>query len=150
MQLLLLLPLIPLIISDWKYRIIYVWNLALFGLMSFGIAVWQKGLTTIAVVSFQNLLILGIIGCMTGLYIYFRYGKSKKMMGGGDMGFILLLTPVFTNMRTFVIFLIISSALSLTIWHIFKIFGKTTGDIPLVSGIGICYSVLLIFNSLFR
>lgn len=148
MIILLLIILVSLIVSDFKSRSIYIWQLLLFAiaqvifcLLTFGKAVF-----------IQNILLNGstllFLSSCVGVYVMFRFRGKNKVIGWGDILFAFALTPYF-SLSAFLLFIIVSLLLTLGGWALFYMRGYRSKDIPLVSTIGICYSFLLIFNIIF-
>lgn len=144
----LIISLILLIVSDFRGRQVYVWQLILFAVTQAVFCWWTLGKYAVL----QNLLIngvtLGVMALCVGLYLFFRFKtKKREAIGWGDIWFIILLTPYF-QASVFLPFMI--SALSLTLlgWGIFYLVGHRVNNVPLVSGLGICYTLLLIYNSM--
>lgn len=146
MAILLLIILLTLIISDFKSRHVYIWQLALFVVMQVVYCLLTFGKT----VFLENILLSGItllvLSFCVGLYIYLRFRRMEKVIGWGDIIFIFALTPYFT-IPGFLYFMIAALVLTLAGWGIFYFSGHRSKEIPLVSTVGICYGVLLIYNS---
>ena len=142
MKLILIFPLLILIISDLISRKVYLWNLVLFGVLQV-IFTKQYGPS----LAFHNILFNTIISIIMSLlvwlYMKFRFKYKKEIIGWGDILFIWCMTPVFFP-RNFLLFLISSFMFTLIIWFVVNLF-KRTSDIPLISGVGIWYLVV-IFN----
>ncbi|WP_291530712.1 hypothetical protein [Bacteroides sp. UBA939] len=142
MELPVLLSLYPMIVSDFRHRRIVLWHLLLFGALQFALDFYRMGATDVFRNFVTNLFILSFMGGILWIYMRLRFGK-KNMIGAGDVFFILLLSPHF-EYRAFLYFLIISFCLILVAWFIY---GSTTdGGIPLVSALGICYSIVLLYQ----
>ncbi|MGV8094893.1 MAG: hypothetical protein AB2L24_23825 [Mangrovibacterium sp.] len=142
MELLLLIPLIPLIVSDWKNRHVLIWNILLFAVMQIIICLNNNGFARTSYNMLLNTLTGIIIALMTGVYFKLRGKLQKELIGWGDILFILCLTPAF-SVRSFLIFMILSFVSTLIIWLMLKLWRKISGSIPLVSGMGLCYAVWL-------
>lgn len=146
MVLILIILLIALIIGDFKYRYVYIWQLLLFAAVQTTFCLITLGGMTV----FQNLLVNGgitlFVSLLVRLYLFFRFrGKKIEAIGWGDIIFIFILTPYFP-ISTFLYFMIISLLLTLGGWGIFYLMGSKSKDVPLVSTLGICYCVFLIYN----
>jgi len=145
MELLILLPLGLMIISDFRCRRVLLWHLLLFGALQIMLSLYRLGVVVACQYILTNILVLFVIGCVLGLYVRFRFGK-KKVMGPGDVLFIFLLSPHF-GYRHFLYFLIISSGLTLITWLIYRYAScRESNEIPLISGLGICYFIVLIYQ----
>lgn len=84
------------------------------------------------------------------LYVYalLREMRLSEMMGGGDLAFVLTVTPYF-GIVDFVTYLIVSSLLTLAAWWVSGV--KTTKrsrDIPLVTGLGICLGAVILYRTI--
>lgn len=144
MELLLLAPLLLMIYSDFRYRNILLWHILLFGVIQIAVCIYKYGIVFTGWNAAINTVILLIIGIVVGTYSAFRFKGKKKPIGMGDILFILFLTPFF-DYHTFLYFLITSFIVTLVGWAIWHyLLKKTSEDIPLVSGVGICYTLLLI------
>ncbi len=148
MELLLLLPLGLLIYWDFRVRSVLLWHLLLFGLIQTGVCIYKYGVTLAGWNALINAAILLFMGVAVAVYFFFRYRKKQNPIGMGDVIFILLLTPYF-NHRPFLYFLILSFTLTLIGWVAWNFNRKEKPkNIPLISGVGICYALLLIYNSI--
>lgn len=146
MELLLLPPLLFMIYWDFRHRNILLWHILLFGVLQIGVCIYKYGVVSTGWNAAINIAILVIIGIVVGVYSAFRFKGKKKPIGMGDILFILFLTPFFDH-RTFLYFLIISFCLTLVGWGIWHyLLKKPSENIPLVSGVGICYASLLIYQ----
>jgi len=147
MELLLVFPLGLMIISDFQCRRVLLWQLILFGILQIILSFNRLGAVTTLHNILINLFVLLFISLALGIYIRFRF-KKKNVMGIGDIFFILLLSPNF-GYHFFIYFLIISSTITLFVWMAYsRISGKKDNEIPLISGIGICYSAVLIYQEI--
>ena len=145
MKLLLLIPLIFMIISDYRFRNIRLWHLLVFGILQLSVCIYENGIRMTGQNILMNTAILVIIGGVVMIYSRLRFEGKKELIGWGDILFILCLVPAFSY-RHFLGFMIISLSLILLVW-LFRAFLKHRVEkIPLVSGLGVCYSVLLIHN----
>lgn len=148
MELLLLPSLIFMIYGDFRYRKILLWHVLLFGAIQIGVCIYKYGIVNTGWNTVINTAILLIIGLVVGIYSALRFKGKKRPIGMGDILFILFLTPYF-EYRVFLNFLITSFSLTLIGWIIWRYFMKKPSEnIPLVSGVGICYSLLIIYQSL--
>lgn len=146
MELLLLAPLLFMIYWDFRHRNILLWHILLFGMIQIAVCIYKYGIVTTEWNVVINISILLIIGIVVGIYSAFRFKEKNRPIGMGDILFLFFLTPFF-DYRTFLYFLIISFSLTLVGWAIWHyLFKKTSDNIPLVSGVGICYAVLLIYQ----
>ncbi len=146
MELFLLFPLGLLVYWDFRARSVLLWHLLLFGLIQIGICIYKYGATLAGWNALINVCILLFMGVTVAVYFFLRYRKKQSPIGMGDVIFILLLTPYFTY-RPFLYFLIISftfTLISWVIWNHSRV--EKSRNIPLISGVGICYALLLIYN----
>lgn len=149
MQLVILIPLVLMILSDYKSRTVVLWQLLLFGITVLITSLVENGLRptgmNIAINTFLSLLI-GL-----GVYIYFllKYKSVQSIIGKGDILFMLFLTPFFTP-RLFLVFMLVSFVATLLMWGIYTFIRKHNTNIPLISGVGVCLCILLIYQQLIR
>lgn len=150
MELFLLFPLILMIYQDFKDRHVLLWQLLLFGVIQLFICLDKHGLAQSAYNMMINLIISVIIASVVFLYTYFRFKLERAVIGSGDIIFILLLTPYFPYFH-FLYFLIISFLLALASWQFKAFFYKErVTNIPLISYLGICYVIVVMYNLLFN
>ncbi|MDR0894162.1 MAG: hypothetical protein LBN06_02495 [Prevotellaceae bacterium] len=144
----LLFPLAGMVYEDFKRRSIPVWLLLLFGALQVGVSVWREGIRMVGVHLLSNLLMMCIIGTTVALYCYLRFRGKRRVIGWGDILFIAFLTPCL-ELRTFLLFLIVSLTFTLVGWMLFLLTDKREQrEIPLVSGIGICYGAFILYEIL--
>ncbi len=149
MEYLVLLPLIVMIVWDIKFRYVLLWHVLAFGTIQL-VLCWQRyGWQLAGINALMNLISVLLITIFIHIYVYIRFQDFRtKVMGGGDVVFIILLTPYFSY-RDFLLFLVSSFTITLIIWGVYSLKKKeaiATADVPLVSGMGICYSLLLIYH----
>ena len=146
MELLLIFPLLLMIVQDFRCRNVFLWQLLLFGVMQGGGSIYKYGLTLTTWNVLINVAILAIISLTVAVYAFLRFRGKQKIIGLGDVFFILFLTPSFYYLH-FLYFLIVSFSLTLIGWLIYiALVRDKTDKIPLISGVGICYSALLVYN----
>lgn len=146
MIILLLVLLAGLVISDLKSRYVYIWQLAVFLVVQLVYCFFTFGKEIMVQNAFVNSIFLLILSLCVSIYILFRFRQKKGLIGWGDILFILCLTPYF-NLYRFLLFMIISMVVSLGGWGIFYLVGQRSKEIPLISTLGICYSILLIYDN---
>lgn len=144
----LIILLLIMIIYDFRYRYVYIWQLILFAVAQ--ITFCLSTMEQIAV--YKNLLTNGLtillISLLVKLYVFLRFRKEgREAIGWGDIIFIFTLTPYFSA-STFIYFMIISLLLTLGGWFIYCTMGSKPKNIPLISTLGICYGLFLIYNSM--
>lgn len=146
MQLMILIPVVLMILSDYKSRTVILWQLLLFGVIVLLVSLAKNGLQLTS----MNIAINMILSILAGLgvYLYFlvKYKSAQSIIGKGDILFILFLTPFFTP-RLFLLFMLVSFVATLTMWGIHALVRKhNANDIPLITGLGLCLSILLIYQ----
>lgn len=134
------------IISDFKKRYVYIWQLLLFGAVQLIYCFLTFGKEIMTQNALINSIFLLFLSLCVGIYIIFRFRKKNELIGWGDILFVLCLTPYFDLYR-FLLFMIISMVMSLGGWTILYLRGQRSKEIPLVSTLGICYSILLIYDN---
>lgn len=148
MEWILVFPLIPMIYQDFKSRNVALWQLVLFGIMQIIVCFFKYGAVQTGYIALINLIILASISIVMLVYAYFRFKLKQQLVGSGDIIFILLLTPYFL-FPYLLYFLIASFLVSLLSWWFEGYLRKIRKyDIPLVSYLGICYTIVVIYNSL--
>lgn len=152
MELLALVPLAWMIRSDYRERVVRLYPLLFFGILTVAGCCWMYGgwECLVRVASGVCLLLFLMVG--VGLYLSVRYGKKtnfKEYLGVGDVLFLFCLTPAF-EMREFTLFLIVAFVLTL-LWWGFRSFGKEMiRGIPLVSTVGVCYVCYVLYRLIYR
>lgn len=151
MQLVLLIPLVLMILSDYKSRTVVLWQLLLFGVTILIISLAENGLWPTCMNLAINMFLSLLIGLCVYIYFSIKYKSVRSVIGKGDILFILFLTPFFTP-RLFLIFMLVSFVVTLLIWVIVTTVrkSKSNSNIPLVSGVGMCLCFLLIYQQLIR
>ena len=140
MEVLLILPLISLIGSDFRKRHIRLYTLLLFAVLLWSVAFYRYGIYVVVFCVFTNsgILLLWWGGILVWNSVRHRRLRLslKGLIGTGDILFLFILTPVFT-FRNFLFFLIGTGLLGL-LYH--SLFLKSRpATIPLVSMMGIGY-----------
>ncbi|ULB34286.1 hypothetical protein [Proteiniphilum propionicum] len=147
MQLLILVPLALMILSDYRSRTVVLWQLLLFGAIVLITSLMEKGLHATSMDIATNIFLSMLIGSCVYIYFLLKYRSGQSIMGKGDILFILFLTPLFTP-RLFLVFMLVSFAATLSMWGIHTLVRKRNTNIPLISGVGVCLCVLLIYQQL--
>lgn len=145
MELVPALPLIRMIYTDFRYRIINLLSLLLFVIAQIISSVWYNGY----LLSLQNLFINASLMILVGLlmvsYCKLRKFNIKESIGIGDVFFIITLAPFFA-IDKFVQFLISAFIVSIVYWVFRQIFENKEKDIPLVSTVGTSYIFYIILD----
>lgn len=147
MQLVILIPLVPMILSDYKSRTVVLWQLMLFGITVLTTSLVENGIEPTGMNIIINIFLSLLIGLSVYLYFLLKYQSAQSIIGKGDILFILFLTPFFSP-RLFLVFMLISFVATLLMWLIANSIRKGNTNIPLVSGVGICLCVLIIYKQL--
>ena len=151
MGLVVLIPLIMMIRSDFRQREVNMYCLVCFGLWQFCYAYWLFGIHEILKRGIINLGILLFLGLGIVLYLKARRVRWAQVLhnyiGLGDILFFIFLIPVFKELE-FPRFLMVSFIFSLIWWGVYSWRTKVL-TIPLVSTVCICYVVLVVFRFLF-
>lgn len=147
MIILLIVTLIFLIVSDFRSRSVYIWQIILFFVAQLLYCFLSVDRLTIIHNVVTNTVFLVFLSLCIGIYVFIRFRDKKRMIGWGDILFVFALTPYFT-LHKFLIFMIISLVLSLTGWGVCYLMGRRSKEIPLVSTVGICYCFLLIYDNI--
>lgn len=140
-------------IEDYRKREINVLWLFLFVLLVIVNSIHMKSYITIMSNMFYNSLILCFLLASISIWLSIRKREFVnpfiQYIGWGDIIFLWALTPVF-NLRGYLIYLIISSSISIIYWMTYnKLIQKRhnlDSTIPLVTMAGITYFTYLIFN----
>lgn len=146
-MLLILIPLLLLIVMDFKHRYVLMWQLGLFALLQFIGCIWMNGTTATFHNTLYNFVILFVIAILLKIYLFIRFkGKAINAIGAGDLFFLPLLSPYFTY-HSFLIFLIISLTITLLSWIVYcKYRNDVLNKVPLITGVGVCYLGKVIFD----
>ena len=148
MELLAFVPLAFMIRSDYKERVIRIYPLLFFGILTVTGSVWRWGWEECVVRVVGG---VGVLAFLTGgvlLYLLLKYRRRinpfREYIGTGDVVFLLCLTPSF-QLIEFVCFLIIAFTLTLMTWTLGLYKNQSKQGIPLVSTVGICYACYLVY-----
>lgn len=153
MELLAFFPLVFMIRSDFKERVIGLYPLLIFGILAAGSSGVMYGAEECLLRMVRNGAILLLLVACSILYLSVRYrggmNPFREYMGSGDLWFLVCLLPSF-GMLEYTRFLIVSFLFSLAWWGGYMGWGGKRGTIPLVSTVGICYVVYLLLRFTFR
>ena len=94
-----------------------------------------------------NFLIVLLLWIVLLGYAHLRKMRLLEMVGGGDIGFVLTLLPYFEP-HGYVLFLIVSSTLTLVGWLASGVRRKRSGNVPLITGIGTCLIVEILYKEI--
>lgn len=144
LRLISLLPLLWMIRTDLRERMIHTYPLLLFGVLQIAAAWVEKGGEGMAREMLANgislaLLCLGVMG----YYAVRKRGWGNpfgKLIGKGDFWFIVCLLPAFAPV-VYLRFLVIAFLFSLLGWGIYTRIRRVTTSIPLVATVGMVYLV---------
>lgn len=140
-DLVLLLPLVVLIISDLKHREINLLWLAVFAAGSIVLSLKSFSLDgMLRNVAFNTILLLYLNLCMV-IYLRLRYKRwlnpYEEYIGWGDVGFFVSISPLF-GLREYIILLIISCSSGFIVGLFLKYkHHKKAVTIPMVSVMGL-------------
>ncbi|MCI5719715.1 MAG: hypothetical protein MR294_04815 [Bacteroidales bacterium] len=144
-----MIPLFPLVVSDFRRREVDVGWLLCFGVVVAAVSVIENSFGTAWRNVVGGLALYSVMGAFLFLYSKVRKMTVASMLGGGDVLFCLFITPFF-EVRELVLFLVISFSLTLFVWIVFKRLHGGSKEIPLVGGAGLCLAIYLMFKTLFR
>ncbi|ULB34935.1 MULTISPECIES: hypothetical protein [Proteiniphilum] len=147
MQLIILIPLTLMILSDYRSRTVILWHLLLFGITVLIISWLENGLWETCTNLVTNIFLSLFIGLCVYGYFLWKYKSVQSVIGKGDILFILFLTPFFTP-RSFLVFMLVSFVVTLLMWIIIASIRRNDSNIPLVSGVGVCLCILLLYQHL--
>lgn len=147
MQLVILIPLTLMIFSDYKSRTVVLWQLLLFGLIVLVTSTVENGIRLACTYLTINIFTSLLVGLSVCTYFWIRYRSVQSIIGKGDILFILFLTPLFPP-RVFLVFMLVSFTVTLLTWCIYTLFRGQTANIPLISGVGTCLCISLVYQQL--
>lgn len=140
-------PLAAMAISDLRSRRIGVICLSIFGITLLAASVIDSGWRQVAINVGFNLLTIVFLCLMLYGWSRLRGMKLPDMAGGGDLAFALAVMPYF-ELRDYVLFLLLSSMLTLAAWWLGGIGRKRSRDLPLVTGMGACLALVIICRTI--
>ena len=148
MELLAFVPLAFMIRSDYKERVIRIYPLLFFGILTVTGSVWRWGWEESVVRVVGGVGVLAFLMGGVLLYLLLKYRRRinpfREYIGTGDGEFLLCLTPSF-QLIEFVCFLIIAFTLTLMTWTLGLYKNQSKQGIPLVSTVGVCYACYLVY-----
>lgn len=144
-KILILIILFIIFIQDLKFRLVYWFLYALFGILGFLILKQNQSLNMVLISSFINLIIIATV--LLILFIYTKIIMNKNLLstiGMGDILFFIALCFCFANF-SFIVLFVFSLLFSLTI----SIFVKTKSEeksIPLAGYMALFFIFIYSIN----
>lgn len=132
-------------VSDLRNRRVAVGQLLLFGGAVLAASLLESGWRAVAINTAFNLLTALLLCAALYGWSRLRGMKLPQMVGGGDLGFVLAVTPYFEP-RGFVLYLILSSLLTLAVWSLSGRKDERPRDIPLVTGLGCSFGGVVFYR----
>lgn len=109
---------VVMVVSDLRSRTVEAWTIAVTCVVIASVSVAEFGLRGAFVNMLSNMLFCLPAGlCVMG-YLKARQIRCCDAVGAGDILFILALTPMFP-LKGFLVFLIVSSMLTLAAWGVY-------------------------------
>lgn len=146
---LVVIPLVAMMISDFRSREVALLWLILFGAIQTGMGIFIHGIREAMLQVACNFMMLCVLGLFLIIWILIRRGgkgcRLQGYMGSGDVLFLCALSPVF-RLDEFIRFLIIAFTVSLVLWGIYVALSRQRVTVPLVTTVGLCYLALLIWK----
>lgn len=140
-------PLAAMIITDLRSRRIGTLHLIIFGITLLVASILEIGWLQVLVNLSCNWLTIFILWLSLYGYSRLRNMTLSEMIGSGDLWFALAVTP-YWEVREYVIFLMISCSMTLVAWWLSGLWGRRERDIPLVTGMGACFGVMILYRTL--
>ena len=150
-------PLAVMVVSDMRSRRIGMMPLLIFGIALAAASLICRGWRTVALDLAFNLLIIILLWLFLYGYARMRKMRLPEMIGGGDLAFALAVTTYFEP-QAYVLFLVVSSSLSLAVWWMTGIVGRRCRGnrpdgtkcrgIPLVTGMGVCLVAVIVYRTI--
>lgn len=152
MDMLALVPLLWMIRSDWKERMVNLWLLALFGGCVWGATGMELGWQACLYRTMVNGSVMLGLGGAVCLYFLLRYrctvSSLRRYFGKGDVVFLCCLMPAFGGIG-YVRFLVISFSFSVVVYWCIPVRKSGQQGIPLVSTVGISYVFYVLYCFIF-
>lgn len=141
-------PLVAMAVSDLRIRRIRMMHLIIFAITLLAASLIDLGWRQVTINIGFNLLTVCFLWLMLYGWSRLRGMKLPEMIGGGDLAFVLAVMPYF-ELRAYVLFLLVSSLLTLAVWWVVSGTGRERcRDIPLVTGMGACLGVMIIYKTM--
>lgn len=118
-HLLILLPLLPMMLSDWKSRTVSTGWLVLLFVLAGGCSVYANGLPRALTNTGLNLSILLVLGLALWAYAKLRGKRLAEMGGLGDLLFFAAITPLLSP-EDYIRLMIAMLVFSLVLWALLK------------------------------
>ena len=118
-HLLILLPLLPMMLSDWKSRTVSTGWLVLLFVLAGGCSVYANGLPRALTNTGLNLSILLTLGLALWAYAKLRGKRLAEMGGLGDLLFFAAITPLLSP-EDYIRLMIAMLVTSLILWVLLK------------------------------
>ena len=135
------------VISDLRSRRIGMVHLIIFGITLLAASILEFGWRQVMVNASFNLLTVLLLWLFLYGYSRLRKMKLSDMSGGGDLAFALTVVP-YLEIREYILFLISSCVLTLSVWWMSGIKGKRSKEIPLVTGMGTCLGAVILYRTI--
>ena len=141
-------PIAAMVVSDLRSRTVALWQLAVTCAVLAFVSVAESGFRGALTNMSGNILVCILAGLCVVLYLKARRIQCRDAVGGGDVLFILGLTPLF-SVGGFLVFMTVSSLLTLAVWSVYASLAgcrrkrSAEGSVPLISGLGTCLAVHL-------
>lgn len=135
------------VISDQRSRRIGMAHLIIFGITLLTASLLEFGWCQVLVNISFNLLTVLLLWLFLYGYSRLRKMKLSDMIGGGDLAFALTVVP-YLEIREYILFLISSCVLTLSVWWMSGIKGKRSKEIPLVTGMGTCLGAVILYRTI--
>lgn len=149
-QLLLLIPVAVMIISDFKIRMVNIIWLSALGVMGIVVAIYTAGVREALWNSALNLLLLTYLSIAIILYLRLKNRKwvnpLNRHIGTGDLIFLLMLTPLF-NIYEYLLFILCTLIGSLVWFALYFLLLRKSHTIPLVGTAGVTFILFIIIKT---
>ena len=144
-QMLSILPLGVMMVSDIRSRSVSSWWLLAFTLVLWVACALADGWRVFLSRVIVNSILAAMIGLALWGYSRLRRKKLLAMLGLGDVLFVFAITPCF-EMEAYLLFLVASSVLALAVWPVFRKKQAALPGIPFVSVTGLCFVAVLLYR----
>lgn len=135
-----IIPLLVMIISDWRSRRVSIIALTIFSSLCCLCVIYKYNIYLILFRVLCNIILL--LAMSFGVYVWFNIkGRKKKIsqaIGCGDLVFLVSTTPLL-QLNEYLLFILISCVVSLFWWIITYWITHENSTIPFITTSGICY-----------